>query len=174
MKKYIIFYLLFFAILVLPQNSKTPSKVNQQFPILTLETLLNYEYNFGNRLGRIKLKDGNYHKEFQNGSIEVWHHLHISCELNGDSLIDAIIVFTERNGGAGRWQYIIPVLNINGKSQPQKSFCLEDREDIQKIYQKNRKIYVDVLVHGENDYAIPTVNTTWEMEFRIDQLMRLN
>lgn len=86
-----------FFVLVLISTSIVYSQ--NQLPILTLDSLLSCEYTLGSGFGKIRLKDGSYHFQVPESyaSYDVWQHLHISCELNGDSLIDAIFVLDTRH-----------------------------------------------------------------------------
>jgi len=159
--------LFLYSIIVFPQD---------RLPILTLESLENCTYTQGPDYVDIKLKNGQF-ELFEDGIFSYYAglYLHISCELNGDSLIDAIVVIIEHDRGTGRWQNVFPVLNNSGVPEPLKPFELSDRQDIQRIYKKNKYIYLEVLVHDEHDpMCCPSLRETWKLKFQENCFIQIN
>ncbi|MFZ1517349.1 MAG: hypothetical protein WAU11_01160 [Ignavibacteriaceae bacterium] len=156
------------------------------FPILTLESLLNCSYQIGysedDPIKIIKLKDGNcdFSKEViskygTSGTFLIWYDKHISCELNSDSLIDAIIILKGKFGGTGVDPYVFPVLNVNGEPSPLKPFLLDDRVKIEKIYKKKSLVYLDLIVHDKGDgLCCPTKKETWKLKLKKNEFVRIN
>jgi hypothetical protein len=180
-----VFY--FLAITLFNQNIlySQLNEPDEKIPILIKNDLLNtrykLDYSEGALVEFIELKNGyyNYPSEVIEGldssSYYVEYRKHISCELNGDSLIDAIIILGERFGGSGYWQYIIPVINNNGIPHPVKPFRLEDRTHIKVIYKKSAIVYLDLLVHDIKDGACcPSKEETWKLRFEKNEFVKLN
>ena len=181
-----VFY--FLAIILSNQNIlySQSNEPNKQNPILTKDDLLNarckLDYSEGALVEFVELKNGyyNYPAEAIGGGVDsseyyVEYRNHISCELNGDNLIDAIIILGERFGGSGYWQYIIPVINNTGDPYPVKPFRLEDRTVIKSIYKKGVIVYLDLLVHDIQDGACcPSKQEIWKLRFTNNGFIKLN
>lgn len=177
------FYLFLFFILIQVVNAQEKNAVVESIkfdttsiPILMLESLLNTKYDVGSA-ELIELSNGVYENSVGLGGEHiVKYKMHISCELNGDKLIDAIIVLVETlGGGSGVFQHIIPVINMDGRPLPFKGFELPDRTHINSIYKKGSTVYLDLLVHDITDGACcPSKKETWKLEFKKDRFIKIN
>lgn len=154
-------------------------------PILTKEALMNAEYLLDYSINEkpcpIKLHNGyfEYPEECigleNDGSWYVQYGQEISCELNGDSLIDAVVVLYEKLGGTGYFPYLIPVLNIGGVPKTYEPFYLVDKTDIIELYKRKSFLYVKLLVPNINDGACcPSKEATWKLKFQKDHFIKIN
>ncbi len=167
------------------QNQNDSLANLNSLPILTKESLMNAEYFLNYSIDEepcpIKLHNGYFEYPDKciglenDGSWYVQYGQEISCELNGDGLIDAVVVLYEKLGGTGYFPYLIPVLNIGGKPNTCKPFSLVDRTDILELYKEKSFLYIKLLVQDINDGACcPSKEATWKLRFVKDHFIKVN
>ena len=162
-----------------PQKNKLKIDSSKSLPILTLESLSNAQYRVGNYLNLIKLYDGAYvypmGEQYSDRDFYIIFDRQTYCKLDGDDLLDAIVILWEKFGGNEYWPYIIPVLNKNGVPYPLKSFPLPDRTEIKRIYKKSSVIYLELVVHDKDDPACcPSKNETWKLKFEKNEFIKID
>jgi hypothetical protein len=145
---------------------------------LTIRSLRNLTFVPDSFYGQVTLKNGGYDVpvERQNdGDIAEFQYIgQVWVELDGDSLIDAIVVIRDHSTGTASTTFLIPVLNRNGQAKALLGTELDDRCPVTAIVKKDSVFYVGVVVRGPDDpYCCPTKKETWRFVFRDDMLQRI-
>lgn len=88
-------------------------------------------------------------------------------DLDGDGISDIVTLLTTNTGGSsGVYTHLVVGLQRGERVIPTVPITLGDRVQVQSVRIQDRKILVDVIVHGENDpRCCPTV--------RVQQVYRL-
>ncbi|WP_088894790.1 FG-GAP repeat domain-containing protein [Leptolyngbya ohadii] len=133
-----------------------------------MQQMLNASYIFAPG-GRATLRNG----EFVDRTNQVYVGLDnrpgqvATGDLDGDGISDIVTLLTTNTGGSsGVYSHLVAGLQRGERVVPTVPITLGDRVQVQSVRIQDRKILVDVIVHGENDpRCCPTV--------RVQQVYRL-
>jgi hypothetical protein len=129
------------------QESATPTQNN-----LATDAIRNAEYLLGDGSTKVRLVDGAY--EESSGVVTTRVSLLdklVFADLDGDDKKDAAVILVENYGGTGQFEYLIPVMNVDGNASPQQGYFLGDRVAVNAIIFEGNRIVMDMLIHGPND-----------------------
>jgi len=141
-----------------PPNGPTATPTPyMDIPALTLDGLKNAEYRiiFNSVEKTIRLTNGLYQQGTDPSSPDfltvVVNNPVAFGDLNGDSVDDTAIMFSEGYGGTGINVSVAAVTNSAGIPLHKASVLIDDRAIIQSIRIESGYIIVDAIVHGDND-----------------------
>jgi hypothetical protein len=98
----------------------------------------------------IKLIECNYTSSFFNVFYE---NKFVYGDFNHDGIKDAAVITNESSGGSGDW-YMLNFLINDGKNFVHRSSRqLEDAVEINRIWQKKDRVFVDMYIHKQGDCA---------------------
>jgi len=135
-------------------------------PGISPEDVRNSEYQLGfsDQIRTVQLTDGQY-QEDEPGSVD---YLSVSVtdfiargDLNGDGENEAVAIVAENYGGSGTFVFLAVYQYLNDKAVFLTSIFLDDRPIINHLEVEEEKIFVDAIIHDQDDpTCCPTLATT--------------
>jgi len=151
-----------------PENLvSTETQLSPEQKNLTVDRLKNIEYLLGDGSTRVLLLDGAYENVTGAETLRVsLLDKVVFADLDGDENEDAAVILVENHGGTGQFEYLVPVMNIEGIASPGQGYYLGDRVVVNEMSFDNKRITMDMLVHGPNDgLCCPSMSMTRSFEY---------
>jgi len=123
-----------------------------------------YLLGFSDQVRTVQLEDGQYQEGTLTGadyvSVSVTDFI-VRGDLNGDGENEAIAIIAENYGGSGTFVFLVVYQFINDEAVFLTSIFLDDRPLINHLAVEGGEIFVDVVIHAEEDpMCCPTSATT--------------
>jgi hypothetical protein len=123
-----------------------------------------YQLNFVDQIRTVQLEDGRY----QEGSLTGSDYVSVTVtdfivrgDLNSDGENEAVAIVAENYGGSGTFVFLVVYEYRNDEAVFLTSIFLDDRPLIKHLAVEAGEIFVDVVVHDNDDpMCCPTARTT--------------
>jgi hypothetical protein len=123
-----------------------------------------YQLGFYDQIRTVRLTDGQY-QEGDPGSLD---YFSVSVtdfiargDLNGDGENEAVAIVAENYGGTGTFVFLAAYQYLKEEAVFLTSIFLDDRPLINSLAIEDGEIYVDAVIHNEDDpMCCPTLKTT--------------
>lgn len=126
---------------------------------LSLSSVKNASFTCEGHDGVIKLKNGKAEGKFPGSSTFGWMCVveRIALgDLNGDGIGDAAAVIGYNGGGSGYFEYLVAIVNKNGKPVQASNYELGDRVVIKDLRFDKDKVSLVLMDHGPSDSLADT------------------
>lgn len=157
-----------------PQSCNKPSQLKataSQATTLTVEDLRSAEHFEDEQQRWIKLSEG----VFDEGKTHIALDDKLAFgNLNGDSVLDGVVVLRRNYGGTGIFPLVVAVIDRNGIPYPIASKSLYDRTRIENISIEDGDIILNLIIHQRGDgMCCPSRKATWKYRLCGEQLIRI-
>jgi len=123
-----------------------------------------YQLGFSDQVRTVQLENGQYQSDDLTStdyvSVTVTDFI-VRGDLTGDGENEAVAIIAENYGGSGTFVFLVVFQFINNEAVFLTSTFLDDRPLINDLAVEDGEIYVDIVIHTEDDpMCCPTMATT--------------
>lgn len=142
-----------------PTAEKVESPTSIPTEEFTMDEVMNAAVTAPQGQKIFQLKDGNY----ESGSGADYAQVKIlpqsvMGDVNGDGKQEAAVLLSEYYGGSGVFVSLIVFQKVGDGLQQSPAILIDDRPAINTLSIKDGKIFLDAVIHGENDpMAVPSL-----------------
>ena len=125
----------------------------------------NAEYRIPTVDHPFKLTDGEFTIPEERVQVKLDDRRTVSGDLNGDGVLDAVVLLEWNGGGSGTYEYAVEMIDHNGIPVQAGYEALGDRTIVNSFSIANGQVTVDMITRGDGDsFGSPTqrvVKTLW-------------